>query len=128
MYEQQKDMRIPSELIPKCPVCGRPLTMNLRSDDRFVEDEGWHKASERYSEFLRNHKELKVLFLELAVGFNTPGIIKYSFWQMTHEWKDATYACINYGEAECPEQIADRSILIEGDIGAVLQDLRRLRP
>lgn len=123
MYEKQSGMRIPSELIPKCPNCGKPLTMNLRSDDKFVEDEGWHEAAKRYEEFNKTHKG-KVLYLELGVGYNTPVIIKYPFWQRTFDNPNATYACINFSDAECPEQIKDRSILIEGDIGEVLQDLK----
>ncbi len=119
MYEQQKDMRIPSELIPTCPNCGKPLTMNLRSDNRFVEDEGWHKAADRYSKFIREHKG-KVLFLELGVGFNTPSIIKYPFWQMTAENPEAVYACLNYADAYAPAEIEDRSIVIEGDIGEII--------
>ena len=122
MYKEQKDMKIPSELIPRCPNCGKPLTMNLRSDDKFVEDEGWHKAAARYEDFIRKH-DGKVLYLELGVGYNTPGIIKYPFWQMTAKNPDATYACINYDDAECPDLIKDRAILIEGDIGKVLEDL-----
>lgn len=123
MYEEQKDMKIPSELIPRCPNCGKPLTMNLRSDDKFVEDEGWHKAAARYEEFIRKHNG-KVLYLELGVGYNTPVIIKYPFWQMTAKNTDAVYACINYDDAECPDLIKDRAILIEGDIGKVLEDLK----
>lgn len=119
MYEQQKDMRIPSELIPTCPNCGKPLTMNLRSDNRFVEDEGWHQAADRYSKFIREHKG-KVLFLELGVGFNTPSIIKYPFWQMTAENPEAVYACLNYADAYAPDEIKDRSIVIEGDIGEII--------
>ena len=116
-------MTIPTELVPHCPVCGKPMRMNLRSDDRFVEDEGWHRAAERYSDFLRRHQHMKVLFLEAAVGFNTPGIVKYSFWQMTNEWPNATYACLNYGEAYAPEEIAKKSICINGDIGEILNQL-----
>ena len=123
MYERQSEMKIPSELIPKCPNCGKPLTMNLRSDDRFVEDEGWHKAARRYDEFNKTHKG-KVLYLELGVGYNTPVIIKYPFWQRTFDNPQATYACINFDEAVCPEQIEDKAILIEGDIGEVLEDLK----
>ena len=123
MYEKQSGMRIPSELIPKCPNCGKPLTMNLRSDDKFVEDEGWHEAAKRYGEFNETHKG-KVLYLELGVGYNTPVIIKYPFWQRTYDNPEATYACINFSDAECPEQIKDRAILIEGDIGEVLEDLK----
>lgn len=123
MYEKQSGMRIPSELIPKCPNCGKLLTMNLRSDDKFVEDEGWHEAAKRYEEFNETHKG-KVLYLELGVGYNTPVIIKYPFWQRTFDNPNATYACINFSDAECPEQIKDRAILIEGDIGEVLEDLK----
>lgn len=123
MYAKQSGMKIPSELIPKCPNCGKPLTMNLRSDDSFVEDEGWHKAAGRYDEFNKTHKG-KVLYLELGVGYNTPVIIKYPFWQRTFDNPQATYACINFDEAVCPEQIEDKAILIEGDIGEVLEDLK----
>lgn len=123
MIEQQKNMRIPSELVPVCPYCGRPFRVNLRSDDRFVEDEGWHQAEEQYNIFLRRHQNMHVLFLELGTGYNTPGIIKYPFWQMTYTWQNAIYACINYGEAGCPEQIENRSICINEDIGTVLSQL-----
>ena len=123
MAEQQNDMRIPTELLPVCPHCGKPLTMNLRADSRFVEDEGWHKAAERYELFLRRHNNMQVLFLELGVGYNTPGIIKYPFWQMTAENPKAVYACINYGEAYVPEEIAKRSICISADIGEILKTI-----
>ena len=122
MVEEQKDMRIPTELLPKCPVCGEPMTMNLRSDDKFVEDEGWHEAAARYENFIRTRKG-KVLFLELGVGYNTPVIIKYPFWNMTAKNPDATYACINYGEAVCLEEIQDRAICIDEDIGEVIEKL-----
>lgn len=114
-------MAVPTELVPRCPKCGKPMSMNLRSDDTFVEDEGWHRASERYADFLQRHKNKKVLFLEVAVGFNTPSIIKYNFWHMTSEWKDAVYACLNYGEAYAPNEIKEKSICINGDIGDILQ-------
>ncbi len=124
MMEQQKDMRVPSELLPVCPHCGKPLTMNLRSDDRFVEDEGWHQAAARYENFLRTRGNERILFLELGVGYNTPGIIKLPFWQMTAQNKAATYACINYGEAVCPPEIAGQSLCINEDIGTVVSALR----
>ena len=123
MYERQEDGRIPSELIPRCPHCGRPMTMNLRSDDSFVEDEGWHRAAERYENFLRTRAGLKILFLELGVGYNTPVIIKYPFWHMTAKNPNAAYACINLGDAYAPDNIAARSICIDGDIGKVLEGL-----
>ena len=123
MVERQENMRVPSELLPVCPHCGRPMTMNLRSDDKFVENEGWHRAAERYENFLRTRKEQRILFLELGVGYNTPVIIKYPFWRATAQNPKATYACINYGEAVCPEEIEQRSICIDRDIGETLSRL-----
>ena len=125
MVAQQHDLRIPSELVPHCPHCGAPMTMNLRCDDAFVEDDGWHAASERYSDFLRRHQNMRVLYLELGVGGNTPAIIKYPFWQMTAKNPRATYACVNLGEAVAPVEIADRSILIDADIAQVAAELVR---
>lgn len=123
MVERQKDMRVPSELIPRCPHCGSPMTMNLRCDDKFVEDEGWHRAAERYENFLRTREGQTILFLELGVGYNTPGIIKYPFWQLTAKNPNAVYACINQGQAVCPQEIARQSICLDGDIGAALASL-----
>ena len=114
---------IPSELIPVCPHCGRPLTMNLRADATFVEDEGWHRAAERYENFLRTRKNTKILFLELGVGYNTPGIIKYPFWQMTARNPKSMYACLNYDEAFAPDEIRKQSVCISGDIGEILFQL-----
>ena len=125
MMERQEDMRVPSVLLPVCPHCGRPMTMNLRSDNRFVEDEGWHRAAEQYENFLRTRMNSHLLFLELGVGYNTPGIIKYPFWQMTAQNPKAIYACINYGEAVCPNEMKRRSICIDDDIAKVLEDLNR---
>ena len=124
MYEQQKEMKIPSDLIPKCPHCGKPLTTNLRADDKFVQDEGWYKASERYSDFIRRHKDLNILYLEIGVGYNTPVIIKYPFWQMTAQNPKAVYACINMGEAVCPTEIEHQSICIDADIAKVIEDIK----
>lgn len=123
MVRRQKNMRIPTELIPVCPKCGKPMSMNLRADDTFVQDEGWYAASGRYSDFLRRHKGLHILFLELGVGFNTPAIIKYPFMQMTAENSNAVYACINLGECFCPDEISYRSVCIDGDIHEVLTEL-----
>ena len=126
MYEKQRDMKIPTELIPRCPVCKKPMSMNLRCDGTFVEDEGWSEAAARYADFVRTRKADctgNVLFLELGVGANTPGIIKYPFWQMTAQNKNAVYACVNNGEAVCPRDIASQSICINGDIGEVLKEI-----
>lgn len=117
-------MRIPTELIPKCPADGSDVVMNLRVDESFVEDAGWHRASAAYADFLRRHESLHVLFLELGVGANTPVIVKYPFWQMTMTNDKAVYACVNYGEAFCPKEIEGRSICLDGDIGEVLTELQ----
>ena len=116
-------MEIPSVLLPVCPDDGSVFTMNLRSDDSFVEDEGWHRASAAYSGFLKVHEGLHVLFLEIGVGMNTPVIIKYPFWQMTLDDPRAFYACLNYSEAYCPVQIQDRSVCIDGDSREVITQL-----
>lgn len=117
-------MELPTKLIPKCPDDGSDVVMNLRADDSFVEDEGWHRASAAYSDFIRRHEKLHVLYLELGVGANTPVIIKYPFWQLCADNDKSVYACINYGEAFCPAEIQDRSICIDGDIGEVLSKLK----
>ena len=122
MLNRQKDMKIPTELLPVCPHCGKPLTMNLRSDDKFVEDEGWHRAAERYENFLRTRAGGKILFLELGVGYNTPVIIKYPFWQMTAKNPNSTYACVNNGQATCPPEIRHKSICINDDISNVIYE------
>ena len=124
MLERQENMRVPAELIPTCPHCGRPLTLNLRCDDSFVEDEGWHRAAERYENFLRTRGGQCVLFMELGVGYNTPVIIKYPFWHMTAKNPNAVYACVNLDGADSMRGIEERSILIEADIGDVVRRLR----
>lgn len=128
MVAEQQDMRIPSELIPHCPVCGAPMSMNLRADNTFVEDNGWYIAENKYQDFVRRHKGLNILYLELGVGGNTPGIIKYPFWQMTYENSNATYVCINLSEAYIPIEIKKQSICIDNDIGEVLKQLAANTP
>ena len=123
MVKRQENMKVPTELLPSCPHCGKPLTMNLRCDDTFVEDEGWHAAAERYENFLRTRAGQKILFLELGIGYNTPVIIKYPFWQMTAKNPNAIYACINQGQAVCPQEIKKQSICMDADIGQVLHSL-----
>jgi NAD-dependent SIR2 family protein deacetylase len=120
MITQQEGMRVPSVLVPTCPVCGGPMSMNLRADNTFVEDEGWHRAAERYAEFLRRHEGLKVLYLELGVGNNTPAIIKYPFWRMCAANPKATYACVNLGAAWAPREIRHQAITINADIAEVI--------
>lgn len=120
MVAEQKDMKIPSDLIPYCPRCGKPMTMNLRADDTFVQDRGWEEASRRYRAFLQRFDGRRILFLELGVGGNTPVIIKYPFWRMTMQNRNAVYVCINAGEAVCPREIGGQSVCVNEDIGAVL--------
>lgn len=123
MFEEQREMKIPAELVPRCPRCGKPMTMNLRCDDRFVQDEGWHQAQQRYSDFIRHHQRGKVVYLELGVEANTPGIIKYPFWRQTFENPEATYVCMNLGQSFAPREIRNRSICIDADIGDALDAL-----
>ena len=123
MVAEQRDMRVPTELVPHCPVCGRPMTMNLRCDNTFVQDKGWYAACSRYEDFLRRHEGANVVYLELGVGGNTPVIIKYPFWKMTKGNPLATYVCINKDEAYVPRDIAKQSVGIQNDIGITLQDI-----
>ena len=126
MLAEQKNLKIPSGLIPKCPVCGAPMTMNLRCDNTFVQDKGWYAAASRYNDFIRRHRGMHILFLELGVGGNTPVIIKYPFWQMTAENSKAVYACINMNEAICPDNIAKQSICMDNDIARVISDIKEI--
>ena len=116
-------MKLPTELIPTASN-GDPVTMNLRTDDTFVEDAGWHKASAAYFDFLYRHENLHVLYLEIGVGAKTPVIIKYPFWQMTRDNKQAVYACLNYGEAYCPKELEKQAICIDGDTAEVFDKMR----
>ena len=125
MLAEQKNMKIPSGLIPYCPACGAPMSMNLRADDAFVEDEGWHAAAQRYAEFLRRHEGQHILFLELGVGGNTPVIIKYPFWRMTYQNPKAVYACVNLSEAYCPREIQRHAICIDKDIGKTIGQISK---
>ena len=125
MLVEQKNMKIPSGLIPYCPACGAPMSMNLRADDAFVEDEGWHAAAQRYAEFLRHHEGQHILFLELGVGGNTPVIIKYPFWRMTYQNPKAVYACVNLSEAYCPREIQRHAICIDKDIGKTIGQISK---
>lgn len=123
MTEEQRDCRIPKALIPRCPVCGKEMEVNLRKDGFFVEDEKWHQAAGRYERFLRENRNKHILFLELGVGMNTPGIIKFPFWKLCAQLVQTSYVCINQGEAWAPEEIRNRSLCINGDIAEVLRDL-----
>ena len=121
--ENPLKMEIPSELVPHCPVCGKPMSMNLRCDGTFVEDDGWHEAARRYQDFLEKHKNARTLFLELGVGGNTPGIIKYPFWNLTYKNKNAFYVPLNMEKEEIPIELKARSVLIKGDIFRTIGNL-----
>lgn len=123
MVEAQEEMRIPTALVPHCPICGRPMAMHLRVDHTFVEDGGWHRAALRYKAFLQQYHDKKMVYLELGVGYNTPGIIKYPFWQGCLNQPQATYACLNWQDCRYPKEIEARAIGILGDIGETLQQL-----
>ena len=123
MVVEQQDMRVPTELVPHCPVCGKPMTMNLRCDNTFVQDKGWYATCSRYEDFLRRHEGANVVYLELGVGGNTPVIIKYPFWKMTYQNANAFYVCINLSESYCPKEIQTRAVCINGDVGTALQEL-----
>ena len=123
MLKETKDNKIPSYLIPKCPICGKEMTTNLRCDDKFVEDDGWHKAAKNYQNFLEDNKNKKILFLELGVGWNTPVIIKYPFIRMTHQFNNAYYACINKGDNYIPDEIKSKSLIVNEDIKKIIKIL-----
>ena len=123
MVAEQRDLRVPTELVPHCPVCGRPMTMNLRCDSTFVQDEGWYAAAGRYQDFLRRHERMRMVYLELGVGGNTPVIIKYPFWKMTYQNSNAFYVCINLSESCCPKEIQTKAVCINRDVGTVLHEL-----
>ena len=127
MAEEQKDMRVPTSLIPLCPRCGKPMTMNLRSDDTFVQDDGWYQAAGQYKRFLLQHQKGRILYLELGVGYNTPGIIKYPFWKMALQNPEAVYACVNRGQAFVPGEFRQNALCLDDDIGSVLNTLLRMR-
>ncbi len=126
MISDQQGMRIPSDLVPHCPNCGKEMTMNLRKDDKFVQDLGWYKANDRYEQFVFDHRHSRTLFLELGVGFNTPAIIKYPFWGFVNENPNAYYAIVNLGQAYIPSDIADRSLALDADISSVISELRKI--
>lgn len=111
---------VPAELVPRCPRCGRPMSMNLRADNTFVQDAGWDAASKRYQKFMEDHRGQNVVFLELGVGYNTPGIIKYNFWQYAYNWRNAFYVCINKGDAYVPKEIESKAVGIDADLAEVI--------
>lgn len=124
MAERQNDLRVPSELVPRCPRCGAPMAPNLRCDDTFVEDANWHAAARRYDEFLNRHRRDRIVLLEVGVGGNTPAIIKYPFWRMASENRNATYVQLNKGEVLVPSQLERQSVILDCDAAEALSALR----
>lgn len=128
MAERQSDLRVPSELVPHCPRCGAPMALNLRCDDTFVEDAGWHAAAKRYDDFLREHRHDRIVLLGVGVGGNTPGIIKYPFWRMAAQNRHATYVQLNRGEVLAPAELGEKSVILDCDAAEALAAVReRLR-
>ena len=123
MVTEEKAMRIPAELIPHCPKCGREMDFNLFWDDTFVRDEGWHTTHDRYEEYLSQHSSGKILYLELGVGFNSPGVIKIPFWNMAFQNPEAIFTSVNLTMPCYPAALSSRTIVISADIDAVIRDL-----
>ena len=127
MDQARKDCKVPAYMVPKCPVCGGPMNMNLRSDNYFVEDEAWHEAEERFGEFISemlSEKEANVVLLELGVGFNTPTIIRFPFERLTKEHKNISLIRLNLKEAVVPESFGDRAVGINADMKKSIEDLK----
>ena len=124
MDKARRDCLIPSELVPKCPVCGGNMAMNLRCDNYFVEDEAWHEEADRYAGFLEQNKDKKVVLLELGVGFNTPIIIRFPFEKMVRENSSYSLIRLNMDEAVVPESFGKRAIGIGGDMAKAITDIR----
>lgn len=127
MVKAQVDMKVPSNLIPYCPKCGEPMTMNLRIDNRFVEDQGWQEAKKRYGDFLNEQTNKKVVFFELGVGYNSPGIIKYPFMQMTYQQAQNRFISINSESSSIPIEIQKQSIEVVADLAECLEELSKKR-
>ena len=123
MNQARKECLVPSYMVPKCPVCGGTMAMNLRCDQYFVEDEHWHEAAKRYGEFLEICTGKKIVLLELGVGFNTPTIIRFPFEKMMREYKEWTFVRLNIDEAVIPEGLGNRCIGINEDMVKSVSDI-----
>lgn len=120
MINNTVNNKIPTNLIPRCPKCGKPMTMNLRCDDMFVEDKGLKEAQNRYINFIKNNKNKKILYLEIGVGYSTPVWIKYPFMNFVYSNKDARYVVINKENEKIPYEIKKQTLVIKDDIGKVI--------
>ncbi|RGY97964.1 Sir2 silent information regulator family NAD-dependent deacetylase [Clostridium sp. AM58-1XD] len=123
MNEAERDCKIPSDMVPKCPVCGGPMEMNLRKDGYFVQDDHWNKAAERYGIFLEKYAEKNVVLLEAGVGFNTPAIIRFPFERMLYDNKKWSLIRLNRDEAAVPAHLGPRALGVQEDIAVSIQDI-----
>ena len=121
-----EDCKIPSSLVPKCPVCGGNMEMNLRKDANFVQDENWYKQDKRYGEFLDKSQDKNLLLLEIGVGFNTPGIIRFPFEQMVYNNVNTHLVRINKDYAFVSKEIEDKTILFDEDTNKIVEDLKEI--
>ncbi len=119
-----KECKIPSEIVMKCPVCGGNMDMNLRKDDKFVQDENWYKQLKAYKDFLKEMKNKNVVLLEIGVGFNTPGIIRFPFEKMTMENSKTRLIRINKDYLKCFLDIEDKTITFNEEVKQILDDLK----
>ena len=121
------DLKIPTELVPKCPICGENMSVNLRCDDTFVEDDGWYISQKNYDDFIINNSNKKVLLLEFGIGFNTPGIIRFPFEQMTYLHSNFRLIRFNDKFPEVSKEIKDRSMEVTDSIGEVIELVKKLK-
>lgn len=127
MNEAREDCKIPSHMVPRCPVCGGPMAMNLRCDQYFVEDAAWHEAEEHFGAFLNECRKKKVVLLELGIGFNTPTIVRFPFEKLTREKENMTLIRLNLDEAIVPESLGKRAIGINSDMEKSITDILNIR-
>ena len=126
MINKTKDCKIPTELVPVCPVCGEKMEVNVRIDANFVQDENWYKQDKRYGEFLDKSQDKNLLLLEIGVGFNTPGIIRFPFEQMVYDNVNTHLVRINKDYAFASKEIEDKTILFNEDTNKIVEDLKEI--
>lgn len=119
-----KNCKIPSDLVMKCPVCGGNMDMNLRKDANFVQDKNWYRQSEKYEDFLSRSKGKNVVLLEIGVGFNTPGIIRFPFERMTAISEKTTLIRINKDYPNPMLEIKNKTISFDEDTNKIIEDLK----
>ena len=123
MVAEQRDCRIPSALVPVCPVCGGPMEVHVRKDGYFVQDKAWYEAADRYENFIAGAAGRRTVLLELGVGYNTPTIIRIPFERLTYREADAVLVRMN---RDYPEPLAEnrsKTLSFGEDMGKALADL-----